>query len=159
MDYLWKIQKILKDKEALIELANVCDLAYYDKIMKMPGLFRSFGGDQPERIAQNLAPLQAVLSGLDWFCKMDCEGKDERINLFFTTLFQDPSNKNMGLIDTLCWLANCAWGAGQPFRTDRGILGRITNLNFYSLLSKEEKEKDLILILVTAKWLWERIIK
>jgi len=158
--YLEKIKEILKDKSLLIELANVCDKAYSEGVGK-PEWYSPFGEESPEKIARNIAALQAVITGVGIINHASLNSNLEKNFLVIlqaitriNTPLQSLSANN---IDLLLRLANACWGAGELFRTDRGTLGRLTNLNIFDLLPEKEVEKDLIQILATAKWLIKQL--
>jgi hypothetical protein len=54
-------------------------------------------------------------------------------------------------------LTNCAWGAGQPYRTDRGPLGRASNMFMFDLLPPEEVAEDYHQIHAVAQFFLEKL--
>jgi len=96
-------------------------------------------------VAQNIAGVQAVMTGISMIALINIEEPNEEILRRISKGDLDPLEEGL-----LLRAANCAWGAGQPFRSDKGLLGRATKLNFFNDLPEEEVRKDLFQIRAAA---------
>lgn len=158
MEALEKIAAVLKDKNWLIEVANACDKAYSEGTGN-PTWYTPYGEEKPEKVAQNMAGLQAVISGISIIAKVrGAENAKEIDEMALDILTEIVENTVSDLEkNVLLGLANCAWGAGQPFRTDKGVLGRLTGLNVFDLLDAAEVAKDFHQIQAAADKLYEKV--
>ena len=148
-----RVLAITGSLDNLVEVANLCDLAYCEGTENEFGEHVPFGVENPEKVAQNLAGLQAVISGVSL---LDLLGFDPYVKE--ETLCRIAED-NLADIESevLLRLANCAWGAGQPFRTDKGPLGRANRLNFFDDLPEVEVRKDFHQIWAAATWLLTKL--
>ena len=147
-----RVLDITSSLENLVEVANVCDKAYCDGTgtTHVP-----FDATNPEKVAQNIAGLQAVMAGIGILFHNYPNG------FFISTKEVLEVIAEGGLDDDekeiMLRIANATWGAGQPFRTDKGPLGRATRLNWFDDLDLDEIEKDMYQIKAAAVWLLAKL--
>jgi hypothetical protein len=158
MKNLNAIKNILSNVDLLIEVANVCDKAYCDGI-NSPKNYVPFGKGNFEKVAQNIAGLQAVISGIGAIAMFRGAKNIKTIDEMVIEILDDIINDNLSIYEKsiLLRFANCAWGAGQGFRRDEGPLGRITRMNIFDMLETDEVLKDFYQIKAASKWLLEKI--
>lgn len=158
MNNLKRIDALLKDPAGLIEVANLCDEAYANGIGH-PEYHKTFGKENPEMVAQNVAGLQAVISGIGTTALLRGAENIAEIDSMVVKILNDIVKGGLSDIEKSAMLrfANCSWGAGQSFRTDKGPLGRMTKMNVFDLLDPIEVEKDLHQVKAAAKWLLKKI--
>ena len=154
MSTLQQIQEVLGNLNNLIEVANYCDKAYAEGTGN-PDWHSPFGSDQPEKVAQNIAGLQAVVSGIGVIATMRGADSPAEVDAKTCEVLSDIVDGRLSAQEhsIVLRLANAAWGAGQPFRTDKGPLGRATRLNVFDLLDPAEVAKDYHQIKAAAAWL------
>ena len=152
-----RIAEILSNLDLMIEGANICDEAYAEGVGQ-PEWHVPFGIDKPETVAQNVAGIQAVISSIGAIHVMRgfVPGAHSEMTL---KILVDIANSDLSPNERsiVLRMANCAWGAGQSFRTDKGPLGRLTRMNVFDLLPEEEIEKDMIQVRAAAKWLLSKM--
>jgi hypothetical protein len=153
---LSNIKNVLKNEEFLIEVANICDKAYCDGIHAN---YIKFGKDNPEKVAQNVAALQAVISSIGTISMFRGAKDIDTIDGMTIEILNDILNDNLTVYERSVMLrfSNCAWGSGQGFRTDKGSLGRLTRMNLFDLLDEDEVLKDLYQIIAASRWLLEKL--
>lgn len=141
------LEKILSDQDELVECANVCAKAYANGVGH-PEWYKSFDDTDIEKVAQNLAGLQAVNSGISIIASL----REVNVEKDFFSILSDIVKGNISEIERgiLLRLANCAWGAGQPFRS---IEGAMTQMNCLDSLDDNEVAKDWHQIKAVAEWL------
>lgn len=147
-----KVLAILGSVGNLVEVANRCDKAYAEGAGH-PDWYSPYGTEKPEKVAQNLAGLQAVISGVG---VIGCV-RSERAT--FEEVLGDVADDKLTTSERsiMLRLANATWGAGQSFRTDKGPLGRATNMNVFDLLDADEVDKDYCQIKAAALFLKEKL--
>jgi hypothetical protein len=158
MSTLQRIQEMFGNLDNLVEVANRCDKAYAEGTGN-PDWHAPFGTDQPEQVAQNIAGLQAVASGIGVIATMRGATSPADVDAKACEVLSDIVNGRLSAQEhsVVLRLANTAWGAGQPFRTDKGPLGRATRLNMFDLLDPAEVSKDYHQIKAAATWLQEKL--
>ncbi|MCK5591685.1 MAG: hypothetical protein KAI72_07000 [Candidatus Pacebacteria bacterium] len=158
MENLNKIAEILKDPKGLIKVANECSEAYAVGISH-PEYHEPFGEENPEMVAQNMAGIQAVNSGIGILAAMRGVENADQVDDMVIVILTDIANENLTNVEksVMLRLANCTWGAGQAFRTDKGHLGRLTGMNVFDLLDSVEVEKDMHQINAAANWLLQKL--
>ena len=143
-----RVLAIINNLENLVEVANVCDKAYCEGTGY---IHNPFGVDNPNMVAQNIAGLQAVLTTISILASWNSEDPE-------SVLQRITDDQLEGYEEGIAFrTANCAWGAGQPFRTDKGPLGRATRLNYFDDLPSTEVQKDMYQIRAAAKWLSDKL--
>lgn len=153
MSFAQALQDIIRDRKNILECANRCARAY---AVSNGYEYTPFGEDAAEAVAQNYAGLQAVVSGLGLICSLgsastiEISGKELLARIAGGTCNEDTRN-------ILLRLANATWGAGQPFRSDKGPLGRADRVNVFELLPQEETAKDWVQIQAAARFLEEKL--
>lgn len=147
-----QLQDIIRDPGNLVECANRCADAYNEA---NGYAYKPFGADEAETVAQNYAGLQAVVSGVTLICSQGGKALDEHgpplLALVADSTCDDWTK------DTMHRVANATWGAGQPFRLDKGPLGRADRVNVFDLLDPVEVAKDWVQIQTAAKFLVEKL--
>lgn len=158
MKILPAILAVFGDTEAMVQGANVCDKAYACGTGN-PGWYTPFTSDTPERVAQNVAGIQTVVSGIGVLAGLRGAKTPEEVDEMALAVLNDIARNDLSDLerDIMHRLANCAWGAGQAFRTDKGPLGRMKNMNVFDLLDADDVEKDLHQFTAAAKWLLEKL--
>ena len=147
-----KMECIIRDRQNLIEVANRCDKAYAEGVGH-PEWYTPFGEEQPEKVAQNYAGAQAVMSGVGAICHLR-RGKLDKIGL--KILWQIINNKlKPEEHDLLLRFSNATWGAGQPFRG--GNLSRADHVNMFDLLPYEEVLKDYYQVRAAAEFFFRKM--
>jgi hypothetical protein len=152
--FLERMQAIIRDRDNLIEIANRCDRAYAEGTGN-PDWYTPFGEEQSEKVAQNSAGPQAVMAGVGIIALL----RGVSLGLSGPQIMLDIVNGDLDEREMmiLLRLANCAWGAGQPFRTDKGPLGRAGAMNMFDLLDHEEVEKDYHQVRAAAQFFLEKL--
>ena len=152
---LEKIQDLLCNLDNLVEVANSCDRAYAEGTGN-PSWYAPFGAENPQKVAQNLAGLQAVISGIG-LINFNIRNQDESKVM---DVLKDIAGDNLSTVEKeiMLRLANCSWGAGQAFRTDKGPLGRAGNMNCFDLLDQTEVAKDYHQIKAASTWLLKKLL-
>lgn len=114
-----------------------------------------FGIDQPEKVAQNLAGLQAVNSSIGIVAMMRGAISPQDVNNRVLEVLTDISTGRLTSVEQSVVLrtANATWGAGQPYRADKGPLGRADRMNVFDLLDQKAVAKDWHQIKAAADWL------
>ena len=142
----------------MIEGANVCDRAYAYGTGN-PDWYSPFTEEKAEKVAQNVAGIQAVVSGMGAIATLRGAKTPEQVDSLAVQVIVDIANNDLTETERniMLRLANCAWGAGQAFRTDKGPLGRMKGMNVFDLLDAGEVAKDLHQITAAATWLLEKI--
>jgi hypothetical protein len=147
-----QIQAIIRNPDYLIEGANRCAKAYAEGT---PYGYTPFGTESPELVAQNFAGIQAVVSGVGIICSISQKDLESHGTACLLMIANGTCGKPIK--DLLHRLANATWGAGQPFRTDKGPLGRADRVNVFDLLPSEEVDKDWKQIQAAAVFLLEKL--
>lgn len=142
-----KIINIVRNTDNLVGLANICEQAYCQKA-RCP--YVPISKDDHVKIAQNYAYLQAVITFL---CIIPLVTHENHL-VVLVRIISGALNKTEK--ETLLRIANGTWGAGQPFCTDKGPLGRVANLNFFDDLPADVVEKDEM-VYIAADWLAHKI--
>lgn len=147
---LARLSSIVKSLGHQLAMANACDKAYADGIGN-PDLYEPYGAEKPEKVAQNMAGPLAVNSAVGVLATM--RGLPTEGNV--TMILRDIVNGNVSEIERsiLHRLANATWAAGQPFRSDKGPLGRAAGVNVFDLLDQAEVAKDWHQIHAAASYL------
>ena len=155
MKTLEKIKAVLENTTLMVEAANSCDKAYAVGTGN-PDWYAPFGIEKPEAIAINVAGVQAVVSGIGILAVLRGAGNvDDSVIEILDDIINDNLSKTE--MSIMLRLANCAWGAGQAFRSDKGPLGRMSNMNVFDLLPEEEVAKDYHQIKAAALFLRKNI--
>ena len=148
-----QITGVTGDLANLIAIANACDKEYREGTKNVYGPYVPFDEkSNPELVAQNIAGIQAVMTGVSMMGLV--EDREPELEDLRRIANDELDEVEEGL---LLRAANCAWGAGQPFRSDKGPLGRANRLNFFDDLKEEEVRKDLYQIRTAARELLTRL--
>lgn len=155
-----KITGIFRSKKIAVKAANILNRAYAEGTGN-PDLYCQFDESHPEKVAINVAGLYAADTAASIIALLRSEKDVEKE---YVKALEDIAQENLKndekLITNMC--ANLSWRAGVPFRdinsNPLNKIKREINMHFY-LLSNDEKEKDLIQIVVGAKILLEEINK
>ncbi len=149
-DFATKLQAIMRDRANLIECANRCAQAYDGGKYYTP-----FDETEAETVAQNYAGMQAVVTGITLICSQGRMPLDQHgpyvLGLVASGTCDDWTR------DTMLRIANATWGAGQPFRLDKGPLGRADRVNVFDLLDPVAMEKDWEQIQTAANFIVEKL--
>ncbi len=156
MKNLQALLAVLGNRENLVEVANVCDAAYANGT---GGQHTPFDADKSETVAQNLAGLQAVVSGVGIVATLRGAKSSDEVDAQAQVVLSDIATDRLSPTErsVVLRVANATWGAGQPFRTDKGGLGRATRMNVFDLLDQAEVDKDYHQIKGAANWLLQKV--
>jgi hypothetical protein len=144
------LSAIIKDRRHQVAMANACDKAYAVGTGN-PDWYSPYGEEKPEKVAQNLAGPLAVNSAVGIIAQMRNLPTDGNV----VSILQDIVSDNVSDLErtVLYRVANATWAAGQPFRTDKGPLGRAGGVNVFDLLDPVEVDKDWNQIAASADYL------
>lgn len=155
---LEQIKTTITDNTVWVAVANACDKAYNEGIGKLKDHVPIGTGPKDQlRLAQNCAGLQAILTGIGVIANHRGYTTREEVDAQALKILNDIATDNLSGAEKLMMyqIANAVWGAGQPFRTDKGVFGRETNV-FY-LLPDNEINKDAVQIKTAAAQLLEKL--
>jgi len=107
----------------------------------------------------NVAGVQAVVTGIGVIALMCGAGEAELVDKMTIDILDEIVEEKLNNTEksVMLRLANCAWGAGQSFRTDKGPLGCMTNMNIFDMLLPEEVAKDMNQIMAAAKFILKKL--
>lgn len=149
MSELNRLSEVIHDRGTLVGIANSCDRAYAEGTGN-PSWYSPFTAeDKPEHFGRNLAGMFAVISGLSIIALLrgiPLEGNVGSILSEISDFESMPETDQQ----TLLRLANLSWNAGQPLIQDKGVLGRLGNINVFDTLPPEEVAKDRFQIQAAA---------
>ena len=163
MNYLEQIKAIFSNMDAVIELANACDKAYAVGTGN-PDWYSPYGIEKSEKIAQNLAAICAVNTGISIIALRHISRRDDEagpsVSEMAPQIIRNICSDHLDEFEKglLLRLANCSWNAGQPFRDiSSNSLSRIKSMNMFDLLDQAEVEKDWHQIKAAALFLREKL--
>jgi hypothetical protein len=153
---LSRLSDLIKSSTHQLALANMCDKAYAVGTGN-PDWYTPFGADKSEMVAQNMAGPLAVNSAIGIIAtlrQLPTEGN-------VVEILGDIAKGNVTETErnVLHRVANATWAAGQPFRTDKGPLGRAGGVNVFDLLDEVEVAKDWHQIQAAANYLFAELSK
>lgn len=147
---LLKLASIITNLDNQVAVANACDKAYAVGTGN-PDWYAPFTAEKPEKVAVNLPGLLAVNTGVGIIAVM--RGIPIEGNVLL--ILQEIVNGTITDVErsVLHRLANLGWAVCQPFRGDKGPLGRAKSVNIFDLLAQTEVDKDWHQILAAAIYL------
>lgn len=137
----------------MVEVANRCDRAYA-KGVGHPEWHKAFGLSDTDKVAQNLAGLQAAITTVSIIA--DLRNLDTESN--FIAILQEMAEESLNEVETriALRLANATWGANQRWRVD-GKYPHGRPLNVFDGLPPDEVAKDMHQIVAAASWLLQKL--
>ena len=153
MKLFLKIEALLQNDKAMLEVANQCDKAYA-KGVGHPDWHKPFKLSDTIKMAQNMAGLQAVITTVSIVAEI--RGLDTESH--FIAILREMAEQSLNEIETkiALRLANATWGAGQRWRVDEKYPhGR--PINVFDGLPPAEVAKDMHQIVVAASWLLKKL--
>jgi hypothetical protein len=138
------------------EVANVCDNAYAVGVGH-PEYHTPFtADDKPELLAQNLAGLFAVNTAIGIISVVREIDVEENVTKVLSDIASDNLTDQEKQITLR--LANLSWATCQPFRSDKGPLGRADRVNVFDLLEHDEVIKDYYQIQAAAQYVLDQLV-